>query len=63
MLGGRRTDEGANPAQGVCGEPVPPHMVEALDGGDQTYASFLKELGVWKSATRCKLSTDHPDKT
>jgi hypothetical protein len=29
----------------------------------KTHASFLKEFGSWKSATHCKLSTDHPDKT
>ena len=28
----------------------------------KTDASLLKQLGVWKLATRRKLSTDHPDK-
>jgi hypothetical protein len=29
----------------------------------KTEASLLKQLGIWKLATRRKLPTDHPDKT
>jgi hypothetical protein len=38
MFGGSRAYEGADPEQGVGGEPVTPRMVEPLDGCDQTDA-------------------------
>ena len=63
MFGGCRADESADPEQGVGGEPVTPRMVEPLDCRDQTDATFLKQFGVGKPATRGKLSTDHADET
>jgi hypothetical protein len=52
--------EGADPEQGVRGEPVTSRVVESLDRRDQPNTPLLEQFSIPKLATRRKLSTDHP---